>query len=163
MSILFKLSEKRLSKWWSFLRFGILPKSMHQIAQIRFENCKVFIASEGAHPPSFRRTIFWPIAQKNAGLLSPFSMKNDVLITSTQSLLGLHFQMPQKHASPLTQIRSDGPAFVAIFHEKWCFNHQYSSLLGLHFQTPKTCQSLTQTFYLLLTAVSSIYDIITIY
>ena len=24
---------------------------MHQIAQIRFENCKVFIASEGARPP----------------------------------------------------------------------------------------------------------------
>ena len=52
MSILFKLSEKGLSsKWWSFLRFGMLSKSMHQIAQIRFENCKVFIASEGAHPP----------------------------------------------------------------------------------------------------------------
>ena len=32
-----------------------------------------------------------------------------------------------------------------------------------HFQTPKTCQSLTQTFYLLLAAVLSIYDIIRIY
>ena len=31
--------------------FGMLSKSMHQIAQIRFENCKVFIAFEGAHPP----------------------------------------------------------------------------------------------------------------
>ena len=52
MSILFKLSEKGLSsKWGSFLCFGILPKSMRQIAQISFENCKVFIASEGAHPP----------------------------------------------------------------------------------------------------------------
>ena len=37
--------------WWFFLRYRkILPKSMHQIAQIRFETCKVFIASEGAHP-----------------------------------------------------------------------------------------------------------------
>ena len=26
-------------------------ESMHQIAQIRFGNCKVFIASEGEHPP----------------------------------------------------------------------------------------------------------------
>ena len=31
--------------------FGILPKSLHQIMQIKFENYKVFIASEGAHPP----------------------------------------------------------------------------------------------------------------
>ena len=31
--------------------FEILPKSLHQIAQIKFENCKVFIASEGT-PPS---------------------------------------------------------------------------------------------------------------
>ena len=30
--------------------FQILTKSLHQIAQIKFENCKVFIASEGAHP-----------------------------------------------------------------------------------------------------------------
>ena len=52
MTILFKLSEKELSsKWWIFLRFGILPKSMHQIAEIRFENFKIFIATEGAHPP----------------------------------------------------------------------------------------------------------------
>ena len=52
LSNLFKLSEKGLSSnWWSFLRFGILPKSMHQNVQIRFENCKDFIASEGAHPP----------------------------------------------------------------------------------------------------------------
>ena len=61
MSILFKLSEKELSsKWWIFLRFGILPKSMHQIAEIRFENCKIFIATEGAHPPQipgFQRKI----------------------------------------------------------------------------------------------------------
>ena len=49
MSIIFKLSEKGLSCWWSFLRFGMLSKSMHQIAQIRLENC--YIASEGAHPP----------------------------------------------------------------------------------------------------------------
>ena len=51
MSILFKLSEKGLSfKSWPFLCFEILLKSMHQIAQIKFENCNVFIASEGAHP-----------------------------------------------------------------------------------------------------------------
>ena len=32
------------------LLFGILPKNLHKISQIKFENCKVFIASEGAHP-----------------------------------------------------------------------------------------------------------------
>ena len=51
-AILFKFLEKGLSsKSWSFLLFGILPKSVHQIAQIKFKNCKVFIVSEGAHPP----------------------------------------------------------------------------------------------------------------
>ena len=34
--------------------FGILPKRLHQIVQIKFENGKVFIASEGAHPPQTR-------------------------------------------------------------------------------------------------------------
>ena len=44
--------QKKLEKGLSSkLCFGILPKSMHQIAQIRFENCKIFIASEGAHLP----------------------------------------------------------------------------------------------------------------
>ena len=38
-----------------------------------------------------------------------------------------------------------------------------SSLLRSHFQTPKTCQSLTQTFYLLLAAVLPIYDIVMVY
>ena len=70
MSILFKLSGKwLLSKLWAFL-FGILPKSMYQITQIKFENCKVFIASEGAHAPQdtpFQRKIckvLWLIVYK---------------------------------------------------------------------------------------------------
>ena len=58
---------KQMVKWWrkhtslilvhkilhtcTYTCTTILPKSMHQIAQIRFENCNVFIASQGAHPP----------------------------------------------------------------------------------------------------------------
>ena len=35
----------------SSFRNTVLPKCMHQIAQIRFENCEVFGASQGAHRP----------------------------------------------------------------------------------------------------------------
>ena len=53
MSILVRSSKsmERGAKSRSFFLSGILPKSIHQIAQINFENCEVFVASEGAHPP----------------------------------------------------------------------------------------------------------------
>ena len=82
--------------------FGMLSKSMHQIAQIGFENCKVFIASEGHIPlrhPFFKQgrsvkcyiqiivCMFQSITQETLGLLKfewHFLTSSDNLLPDNQ-------------------------------------------------------------------------------